>query len=144
MLRHKYLPKDFLHRLSTSNRSFQRQGKGLLLQRLVLLPELPSGQLLPHPGTLAAQLGHQQAQGGKTHTMICKYPPTQRSHCTSIESVQDLVMCINIRIWINIRELLFYFPVSVRVFPDVNLSPFTRNSGQSGPHLFSSNKCVLR
>ena len=62
-----YLPCDFLLRVSASSWSLQRKGKGLLLQWLVLLPELPSGQLLPNTSTTAAQLGHQQAQGGEAH-----------------------------------------------------------------------------
>lgn len=65
-----YLFCDFLLRVSASSWSLQRKGKGLLLQWLVLLPELPSGQLLPNPSTTAAQLGHQQAQGGEAHTQL--------------------------------------------------------------------------
>lgn len=65
-----YLPSDFLLRVSASSWTFQREGKGLLLQWLVLLPELPSGQLLSHPCTPAAQLGHQQAQGVKAHARL--------------------------------------------------------------------------
>lgn len=65
-----YLPSDFLLRVSASSWTFQREGKGLLLQWLVLLPELPSGQRLSHPCTPAAQLGHQQAQGVKAHARL--------------------------------------------------------------------------
>lgn len=43
--------------------NFPWKGKGLLLQWLVLLPELPSGQLLSDPCSSVAQLGYQQAQG---------------------------------------------------------------------------------
>lgn len=50
-------------RVSVSGWTFPWKGKGLLLQRLVLLPELPSGQLFSDPCTPVAQLGYQQAQG---------------------------------------------------------------------------------
>lgn len=50
-------------RVSMSGWNFPWKGKGLLLQWLVLLPELPSGQLLSDPCSSAAQLGYQQTQG---------------------------------------------------------------------------------
>lgn len=50
-------------RVSVSGWNFPWKGKGLLLQWLVLLPELPSGQLLSDPCSSVAQLGYQQTQG---------------------------------------------------------------------------------
>lgn len=59
-------------RVSVSCWTFQWKGKGVLLQRLVLLPELPSGQLLSDPCTPVAQLGYQQAQGSKQTALLSR------------------------------------------------------------------------
>lgn len=83
--------------MSASSRTFQRKGKGLLLQWLVLLPELPPGQLFSDSRTSAAQLGHQQTQGANSYSSLIaavtfpisiEYYEPQRSIQASVKPIK--------------------------------------------------------
>lgn len=108
--------------------NFPWKGKGLLLQWLVLLPELPPGQLLSDPCSSVAQLGYQQTQG----IQLLSWPTTSSTVVKLVGGLSEFLSNGHLTVAMpsGIFCLLFY---SVRYL----------NKPRSSWNLFMRNPCWM-